>query len=161
MRGLRRRGDLDRQLLQDAADLATCSALRLGEPALAEIEAVLEADPDVGAHQAPMVANPSGAARPPGPTTDSHRRTGLSAMSPHVHEVLGSAPMPPRMPKIVWTKSGGLTSLRSRKWASVVEMPDVVALELEPRAAAFAELLQDILDVLEGVAEDEVPRASR
>src|SRR3546814_8065126 len=38
-------------------------------------------------------------------------------------------------------------------------MPDVVALEFEARAAALAELLQDVLDVLEGVAEDEVAAA--
>ena len=38
-------------------------------------------------------------------------------------------------------------------------MADVVALELEARAVALADLLQDVLDVLVGVAEDEVARA--
>ena len=41
----------------------------------------------------------------------------------------------------------------------VVEVADVVALELEAGAVALADLLQDVLDVLIGVAEDEVARA--
>jgi hypothetical protein len=60
------------------------------------------------------------------------------------------------MPKIVCTSSGGFTSFLSRKVRQVVEVPDVVALELEARAAVFAEVLQRVLDVLERVAEDEV-----
>jgi hypothetical protein len=40
----------------------------------------------------------------------------------------------------------------------VVEVPEVVALELELRAVALAELLHDVLDVGEGVLEDEVAR---
>ncbi len=40
----------------------------------------------------------------------------------------------------------------------VVEVADIVALELEARAAALAQLLQDVFDVLEGVSEDEVAR---
>ena len=38
----------------------------------------------------------------------------------------------------------------------VVEMTNVVALELEARAASVAQRLEDVLDVLERVAEDEV-----
>jgi hypothetical protein len=38
----------------------------------------------------------------------------------------------------------------------VVEVADVVAFELEARAVALAQVAQDVLDVLEGVAEDEV-----
>ena len=41
----------------------------------------------------------------------------------------------------------------------VVEVADVVALELEARAAAAAEVLEDVLDVLERVLEDEVAAA--
>ena len=55
--------------------------------------------------------------------------------------------MPPRMPKIDCTNSGGLTRTASRKCGKVVEMADVVALELEARAAAVAERLQDVLDI--------------
>src|SRR5437660_8164682 len=40
----------------------------------------------------------------------------------------------------------------------VVEMPDIVAFELEAGTAALAQILQDALDIGEGVAEDEVAR---
>src|SRR2546430_9910634 len=40
----------------------------------------------------------------------------------------------------------------------IVEVPDIVAFELEAGAATLAQILQDPLDVLESVAEDEVPR---
>ena len=69
--------------------------------------------------------------------------------------------MPPRMPKIVCTKSGGFDQPAVEEMGQVVEVADVVALELEARAAALAELLQDVLDVREGVAEDEVAAVSR
>ena len=35
-------------------------------------------------------------------------------------------------------------------------MADVVAFKLEPGAVALAQLLDDALDILEGIAEDEV-----
>src|SRR6266478_2632194 len=40
----------------------------------------------------------------------------------------------------------------------VVEMPDIVTLELEPRTAALSQILQNPFDIGEGVAEDEVAR---
>ena len=50
-----------------------------------------------------------------------------------------SGPIPPRIPKIVWTNSGGLTRPRSSEVGQVVEVAHVVALELEPRPALVAE----------------------
>src|SRR5215471_16394576 len=42
--------------------------------------------------------------------------------------------------------------------SQIIEVADIVALEFEPDAATLPQILQDPLDVLEGVAEDEVAR---
>jgi len=42
------------------------------------------------------------------------------------------------------------------KMRQIVEVPDIVALMLEAGAALFAQPLYDLLDIGEGVAEDEV-----
>ena len=63
--------------------------------------------------------------------------------------------MPPRIPKTVWMKSGGLTRPSIDEIGEVVEVTDVIALELEPRAASRP-VAEDVFDVLEGVAEDEI-----
>src|SRR5690242_3855275 len=47
---LLRRGDVERQVLEDGADAGDLLGVALRELALAEIEAVLEADTDVAAH---------------------------------------------------------------------------------------------------------------
>ena len=67
--------------------------------------------------------------------------------------------MPPRIPKIVCTKSGGLTSPAVEKVGEIVEVPNVVAFEFEPHAMRFAKLAQDVLDVGVGVAEDVITGA--
>ncbi len=40
----------------------------------------------------------------------------------------------------------------------VVEMPDIVTLELEPRAAALSQIFENALDIRERVAENKVAR---
>ena len=49
--------------------------------------------------------------------------------------------MPPRMPKIICTKNGGLTSPRSSEMREVVEVADVVAFVLELGAVVLAQQL--------------------
>ena len=63
--------------------------------------------------------------------------------------------MPPRMPNTLWMNSGGLTMPRVEEVMRRVQVPDVVALDLEARAVVGARG-QDVLDVLERVAEDAV-----
>ena len=63
--------------------------------------------------------------------------------------------MPPRMPKTLWMNSGGLTRPRVEEVRSGVQVPDVVALDLEARAVLRARG-QDVGDVLERVPEDPV-----
>ena len=67
----------------------------------------------------------------------------------------GSGPIPPRIPKIVCTNSGGSTTPALDEVGEVVEVPDVVALELEPGPFG-AEQADDRLDVLVRVPEDEI-----
>ena len=71
-----------------------------------------------------------------------------------------SGPMPPRIPNTLWMKSGGSITPASTKWASVVEMADVVALELEA-GALLAQRAHDPFDVAEGVAKHVVATSSR
>ena len=59
---------------------------------------------------------------------------------------------------MVWTNKRRLDDAAVEEVGEVVEVADVVALELEARAAAFAQLFNDALDILVGVAEDEVAR---
>jgi hypothetical protein len=61
--------------------------------------------------------------------------------------------MPPRIPNL--HEQGRAHHAAVEEVGQVVEMPDVVALELEAGAVAAARL-QDVLDVLEGVPEHEV-----
>ena len=63
--------------------------------------------------------------------------------------------MPPRRPKTDCTKNGAFDEAAVGEVRQVVEVGDVVALELEARAVVVAGG-EDVLDVLEGVAEDEV-----
>ena len=65
--------------------------------------------------------------------------------------------MPPRMPNTDLHEQRRLHQAAIEEMREVVEVADVVALELEARAVAGAGR-QDVLDVLEGVAEDEVAR---
>src|SRR5260221_9589184 len=51
-----------------------------------------------------------------------------------------------------------LHQLAVEEMSERIEMADIVALELEARAVRLAEVLEDVFDVLEGVAEDEVAR---
>jgi len=39
-----------------------------------------------------------------------------------------------------------------------IEMADIVALELEFGAAAFAKAFKNLFDILEGIAKNEIPR---
>ena len=73
-----------------------------------------------------------------------------------MHEVLGIGADAAQDAEDRLHEERRLDELAVEEVREVVEVPDVVALELEARAAAFAEVLQHVLDVLEGVAEDEV-----
>ena len=68
----------------------------------------------------------------------------------------GSGPMPPRMPKMSLHEQRRLDEPAIEEMRQVVEVADVVALELEPRAVPLPQLHQDALHVLERVAEDEI-----
>src|SRR5689334_25290548 len=51
--GLIRRRDVERQLLDDLADAADLLGIALRQPPGAEIDAVLEPDPDIATHRRP------------------------------------------------------------------------------------------------------------
>src|SRR5215813_11787566 len=90
--GLVRRCDVERQLLDDLADAADLLGVALGQPSGAEIDAVLEPDPDIAAHRRadggevdlvatgrqdrPLIVPPEQAVRGP----------------PHVHQILRMRP---------------------------------------------------------------------
>ena len=66
--------------------------------------------------------------------------------------------MPPRIPKIVCTKSGGSQQLAVEIMRQRVEMADIVAFAFEARAAALAELFDELLDLRERVGDDALAR---
>ena len=66
--------------------------------------------------------------------------------------------MPPRMPKTLWMNSGGCQDASIEEVLRRVQMPDVVALDLEARAIGSARA-EDVFDVLERVLEDAFVRA--
>src|SRR5712664_3230299 len=90
--GLVRRRDIERQLLDDLADAADLFGVALGQPSGAEIDAVLEPDPDIAAHRRPdggevdLVA-PGRQDRPLIVSTEQAVRG-----PPHMHQIFGMRP---------------------------------------------------------------------
>ena len=72
---------------------------------------------------------------------------------PHVHEVVGIGADAAEDAEDRLHEERRLHQSALQKMREVVQMADVVALELEARAAAFSQLLQHALDILERVPE--------
>ncbi len=106
----------------------------------------------------PSSPSPSGAGRPPAPTTRSRRRTACRRCA----ACAAGSRRRRRCRRGCRRSSARRTAARpacDRHVGQRVEVADVVALELEARAAALADVLEDVLDVREGVLEDEVAAA--
>ena len=102
------RRHLQGQFLDDPSYLADLLGIALGELARPDRETVLEADADIAAHYRCLGAErnlvPAGA---PAPTRHNRRRTTRRRCVSYGRAGRPSAPMPPMMPKIICTNSGG------------------------------------------------------
>ena len=151
--GLVRGRDLERQLAQDADDLRDLVGVRLRQLALRVVEAVLEADPHVAPHDRPdrdetrLVA--TGAENRPDVGVPEQAIRGPA----HVQEVIGLGTDAAKDPEHRLHEQGRLDEAAVEEVGERVQVPDVVALELEA-GAVLAQLADDLLDVLEGVLED-------
>ena len=146
------------KILQDRADAPHLVGVRFGELALADEQRILEADPDIAAHdrahgdQRQLVAA-GGEDRPAVLLAEQ-----LVGDMLGMREILGIGADAAEDAEDALHEERRLDQLAVEEMGEGVEMADVVALELEARAMRLAEMLQDVFDVLEGVAEDEVAR---
>src|SRR5439155_5773738 len=155
--GFVRRRDIERQLLDDLADAADLLGVALSQPPGAEIDAILEPDPDIAAHRRPdggevdLVA-PGGQDRPLiVPPEQAVRRP------PHMHQVFRMRPDAAQDAEDRLHEERRLQQLAVEEVRQRVEMADIVAFAFEARAAAMPELADEALDLREGVADDQVP----
>src|SRR5260370_5503590 len=151
-------GDLEREIFQDGANTADLLGIRLGELTLAEIDRILKPDADAAAHDGRhgderQLMPPGGEDRPVilGPEE-------LVGDALPMRDVLGIGADAAEDAEDRLHEERRLDEAAIEEMREVVEVADIVALELEARAAALAQLLQDVFDVLEGVSEDEVAR---
>src|SRR5258707_1255253 len=151
-----RRRDLERQLLDDLADATDLLGVALGQPPGAEIDAVLEPDPDIAAHRRadggkvdlvapgrqdrPLVVSPEQAVRGP----------------PHMHQIFRMRADAAQDAEDRLHEERRLQELAVEEMGQRVEMADIVAFAFEARAAAVPELADEALDLREGVADDQV-----
>ena len=128
----------------------------LGELAAPDVQAVLEPDAHVAAHHAACVQKwHLVAARRRAPTSRSLGRTACRRCASCAADCRDPGRCRRECRRSVCTNSGGLTSPRSR---SGRDCRDARRRSTRTRSAcrAVAEPLQDALDVVEGVAEDEI-----
>ena len=153
--------DLERKLLDDAADLGDLLGVRFGELAARQIEAVLEADADVAAHHRAHRAEAH--LVPPGAQDRPLVVVAEQAVGGLLHEdqvlLVGA--------DAAEDAEDGLHEERRadqppvEEVGEVVEMADIVALELETGAVRLSQILQDAFYILESISEYEVVRAAQ
>src|SRR5690349_14274819 len=150
--GLVRSRDLERQLLDDLADAADLLGVALGQPPGAEIDAVLETDPDVSAHrradggEVDLVA----ASRQDRPLIVAPEQT-VGGPS-HMHQILRMRSDAAQDAEDRLHEQRRLQELAVEEMRQRVQMADVVAFAFEAGAAAMPELADEALDLREGVA---------
>src|SRR6266404_5154650 len=149
---LRRAGDLKREIFQDGADAADLIGIGLGELALADIDRVLEPDADIAAHhrrhrdEGKLMA-PGGEDRPGILLAEQ-----LVGDPLHMREVLRVGTDAAKNAEDGLHEERRLHQLAVEEMRECVEMADIIALKLELGAAALAQLLEDVLDILEGIS---------
>ena len=132
--------------------------IALGELASADPQRILEPDPDIAAHdrahrdERQLVAA-GGEDRPGVEVAEQFVGDPL-----HVDDILRIGADAAENAEDRLHKERRLDQPAIEEMRQVVEVADIVALELEPGAAALPQILQDALDIGEGVAEDEVAR---
>src|SRR6185437_3585001 len=154
---LRRACDLEGEIFEDRADAADLVAVRLGELALADIDRILEADADVAAHHGShrhegQLMAPGGEHRPGVLIAEQ-----LVGDPLHMGEVFGVGADAAENAEDRLHEERRLDQLAVKEMRQRVEMADIVAFELELRAAALAKRLKDLLDSLEGIPKNEIP----
>ena len=129
-----------------------------GELAAADPQRILEPDPDIAAHdrahrhQRQLMAA-GGKDRPVIGVAEQFVGDAL-----HMGQVLGVGADAAEDAEDRLHEQRRLDQPAVEEMREVVEVADIVAFELEPRAAALAQILQDPLDIVEGIAEDEIAR---
>src|SRR5262249_38694225 len=117
---------------------------------------ILEPDPDIAAHDRAhrhqwQLVTAGGQDRPGIRIAKQLVREPL-----HMDDILRVGANSAKYPENRLHEKRRLDQTTLEKMREVVEMPDIVALELEPRAAALTQIFQDALDIGERIAEDEV-----
>src|SRR6516165_4884232 len=156
--GFVRRGDLERQVLDNRPDGADLIGIARGKLAAADPQRILEPDPDIAAHdRAHRYQRQLVAAR-------CEDRPGIGIAKElvgdplHVDEVLRIRTDTAEDPKYSLNKKRRLNHATVEKMREIIEMADIVAFELEAGAATLPQILQDPLDVDKGVAENKIAR---
>src|SRR5690625_3633057 len=151
------RRDLKGKGLENAADLLHLIRVGLCQFAFPHVDGILETDPHIGAHDS------------------AHRAEGhLVAAScqdrplvvlaeklvrdlPHVHEILWIRTDSAENAEDRLHEKRRLHQLAVEEVRQVVEVPDVIAFELEAGSTPLAQLLKNLLDILEGITKNKVP----
>ena len=148
--------DLQRKLGQDSANLADLVGVGFGEFPFAEVEVVFEADSHVASHDRAggdeVGLMLSGRENRPDVVVSEE----LVGDAAHVQQIFGVAADASQDAEDRLHEERRLGQTTIDKVGQVVEMPDVVALKLEPRPAASAEFFENRFDVGKRVLEDEV-----
>src|SRR5699024_513294 len=123
-------------------------------PALGQIDAVLDPDPDIGAHGRGHGAHRHLVA----PGREDRPLVGIAEEAvrgaAHLGEIVGVRADPPEDAEDRLDEERRLDEAPVEKMREIVEVADIVALELEARATVLAQAFQYLLDVLKRVTED-------
>src|SRR5271165_1156561 len=151
-----RRGNLVAKLLEYPTHLSDLFGIRRGQFAAADIEVVLEADAHVAAHHRSLGNERElmATGRQHGPDVIGAEQ--LVGSATHEVQVVPVGADTPKNTEDGLDKEGRLAQLLVDEIGKVIEMPDVVALVLEPRAVSLVEQFHDARNVTERIAEDEV-----
>src|SRR5271166_2637874 len=131
---LRRGRRLESEFFDQPAGLGDLFRVRFREAAGGEPERILETNPDIAAERQGLRSNcelvAAGAQnRPPVVTSEQAIRR-----APHMHHVLGMRPNPAQEAEHALNKERRFDQTAVDKMGERVEMADIVALDLEPRA---------------------------
>ena len=147
--------DFQSEAFDDLSRHRNLLGARGGELALAGPKTVFQSNPDIASkgHRLRRDAQLTRSGAEYGPAiVRAEQPVGRSF---HMLDILGVSSDSTENPEHALDEIGRLNETPADKMRQVIEMSDVVTLELEARAVPVAGL-ENILDILEGVAEDQV-----
>ena len=156
MRAWSGRGDLQRQFLQNVANFRNLRGIALRQFAAFQIQAVFQPDANAAAHQ--------GAHCDHAGLVLARTQNGqiiVIAKQPvrrllHVHQVFRIRTNAAQNAKDALDQERRLDDAFAHEIVERIEMPDVIAFELETRSEVASQFCGNLLDLLEGVAGDDI-----